>query len=219
MSIDDKKKRVTTRQKMVVDLSKYLVKANERCSIRCIAVDISRNGMGIISFEALEVEIDTILVLKEKETSLKVKWCKPDSVRNGVFHIGLGSDDVSINIVKLLEKEGLLAAGMPNVSFTQDEVSPPMTFVALRDLLATCRTTDPGILRMGRLAKLADRYNAFPIRYENTSVCVLLPKGLKPSDAAKLDDAAAMVNKIFVVKTQTLKIVWPASSVAEKLSD
>jgi hypothetical protein len=218
MSKDDKKKRASTRQKMVVDLSKYLIKAKDRCPIRCIAVDISQNGMGLISFEALEVETDTVLVLKEKEISLKIKWCKPDSVRNGVFHIGLGSDDISINIVKLLEEEHLVTNGMPNVSFTQDEVSPPMTFAALRDLLATCRTTDPGILRLGRLAKLADRYNAFPIRYENTSLCVLLPKGLKPIDAAKLDDEAAVINKIFVIKTQTLKIVWPCSP-AEKISD
>jgi hypothetical protein len=208
-----------TRQKLVVDLSKYLVKGEGRHPIRCIAVDISRSGMGLISFETLEIDSDAILVLTENETSLKVKWCKPDSIRIGVFHIGLGSADFSIDIGKLLETEGLLANGIPNVSYSQNALTPPMTFAALRDLLATCRTTDPGILRMGRLVKLADRYNAFPIRYENTSVYVLLPKGLKPSDAAKLDDAAAMVNKIFVVKTQTLKIVWPAGPLVEKLSD
>jgi hypothetical protein len=220
MTKGDKTKRVTPRQKMVVDLSKHLVQAENRLSIRCIAVDISVNGMGLISFEALAIDIDAILILEEREISLKVKWCKPDSVRSGVFHIGLGTDDSSINLVNYLEKSGLIKNGAEEapkkITLPLDEVIQSTTFVALRDSLATCRTTDPAILRMGRLIKLADIYNAFPIRFENSSLCVLLPKGLKPSDAAKLDDAGAVGKKIFVINSKSLQIIWPAASSIDK---
>ena len=220
MTKADKTKRLTPRQKMVIDLSKNLAHAENQLPIRCIAVDISPSGMGLISFEPLAADSNVILILKDQVISLKLKWCKPDSVRSGVFHIGLGTADLSINLVSLLEKSGLIQNGIEdavkNIAPIQKEEIQPTTFAALRESLSTCRTTDPSVLRMGRLIKLADIYNAYPIRFENSSFCVLLPKGIKPSEAAKLDDAGAVERKIFVINSKSLQIIWPVAPTVEK---
>jgi hypothetical protein len=214
MSDEQKTKRASPRKRLILDLSKHLVVAEGRRPIRCLAVDVSRSGLGIVCFEALAPESEVILVLAEKGISLKVAWCKPDSVRQDVFHAGLGTSDLAVNIAKLLEAEGLLATEAGGGPPSPQEGSKPLaiTFSSLCGALATAHTSDSGAFRTGQLSKLASAYNAYAINCHGASLYVLLPKDLKPIEASKLDDAAAAERRVIVLRSEGGKWrrVWPA---------
>jgi hypothetical protein len=212
---DDKSnQRASPRKAAAIDLSRHLVMAGDRRPVRGLAVDISRNGLGIVCFEDLPLQSDVILALKDKGISLKVMWCKADSVRQGIFHAGLGTNDLAISIPKLLGEEGLIPESSVVQKTPQEDRSRVigLTFETLRDALATAHTSDSGAFRNGPLAKLASTFNAFPINHQGASFYVLLPKDLKPNEASKLLDAAAADRKIFILKSEggTWRKIWPS---------
>lgn len=221
MNDENKNIRAEPRRKLVINLSGHLVQSLGRQPIRCMAVDICRSGIGLVSFDELSVGSEVILLLREKGIVLKVRWCKPDSVRKGVYHIGLGTDDLSINLVKVLKDDGLLKDAVgDSTEKSKDVASGPITFSTLGSLLATAGTTDPSVFHRGGLGSLANSYNAYPLNYEGTSYFVLLPKGLKPADAVTLDDDQAAEKKIFVVFSGrggfgSFNVIWPKKALKE----
>ena len=216
MSDSGKSQRKHPRQKLFCNLSEHLITADTRQLIRCLAIDVSRNGLGLVSFQALTPESEVILVLKERGVTLKVIWCKADSVRQGIFHIGLGTNDPSINIIGLLKDEGLMQENIIDAGTVPDSPSKvekacEITFDLLRDAISKVHMADNGLFRAGNLASLARAYNAYPIKFNGISLFVLLPRDIRPSEASKLDEVTAAERKIVVLIQDggNLTKVWP----------
>jgi len=65
--------RFKVRHPLLGDLSGKIVQSSgETC--RCLALDVSENGLKLLSFEPLAVGADLILRVDERDISLKVVW-------------------------------------------------------------------------------------------------------------------------------------------------
>ena len=214
--------RATQRSKLAIDLSEHLIASADRHPIRALAVDVSRNGLGIVCFEKLVSGSETILLLKEKGITMKVIWCKADSVRHEIYHVGLSTNDLAVNIGKLLEREGLAKReskiGSDAGHAAPANAAPLETFDPIRAALAIAHTPDPGAFRGGSLAELASVYHAYPINYRGKSLYVLLPKDLRPLVASKLEESEAIARKIMILRMEhgALKKIWPPKIASEK---
>lgn len=107
MSNDDKQPR-PQRNPLQIDLSEFLFRADTRESLRCLGVDLSRVGLGIVGFAKVEVGEKVHLILNGKGITLDVIWVKPDAVRPEVTHAGLKTRDVAHDLEKEFAKAGLL---------------------------------------------------------------------------------------------------------------
>lgn len=105
-----KDSRLNPRKALKTDLSPYLKSYKEREPILCMGIDVSRNGIGIVSFKALEIGMDVLITFKTIGIKLKVIWCNKDAYKDNIFHIGLQTQDMSHNLLKLFEQEGLLVS-------------------------------------------------------------------------------------------------------------
>jgi hypothetical protein len=168
---------------------------------------VSRNGIGIVAFESLAIETKVLLVTKEKGVPVEVVWCRQDTVRTNIYHIGVVCKDVAHNLIKILETEGLLKADRPSNAAAADE---KFDLEALRPGMAILHTYDQSIFRHINAEKLAKQYRAYPISHAGRSLAIMLPLDLKPADAAKLSDeeAAQRLLVIRIESGQGIKI-WP----------
>lgn len=105
---DDKSSRQAPRNPLQIDLSEYLFRADTREPLRCLGVDLSRVGLGIVGFAKVEVGEKVHLIVNGKGITLDVVWVKPDAVRPGVTHAGLKTRDVAHDLEKEFAKAGLL---------------------------------------------------------------------------------------------------------------
>jgi len=222
MGEDKRNSRAAQRTKLAIDLEEHLIASADRHPIRALAVDVSRNGLGIVCFENLPVDSETILLLKEKGIAMKVVWCQADSVRQDIYHVGLSTNDLAVNVATLLERAGLAkresqTSPSPSANQATPANAPDLiTFDPIRAALAIAHTPDPGALRGGSLAELANIYHAYPINYRGKSLYVLLPRDLRPLVASKLEESEAIARKIMILRMEhgILKKLWPPKATA-----
>jgi len=81
----------------------------------------------------------------------------------------------------------------------------------LSALLKGCRFPDEQILRGGGLDKISKAYDAFPQTQDGIKLCLLLPKGLPPADALRLDVGQLAARRVIVLREQgsTWSKMWP----------
>jgi hypothetical protein len=103
-----KPERQAPRSPLQIDLTDYLFKADDRAPIRCLGVDLSRAGLGIVGFSKLVEGEQVLLVVNGKGITLDVVWVKSDGVRPDVQHAGLKTRDVAHDLEKELQKAGVL---------------------------------------------------------------------------------------------------------------
>lgn len=212
-------RRSDDRSKLYCDLSKHLVTPGDRAPIRCLAVNVARNGLGIVSYTALAVDSAALFILQNKNVMLKVIWCKPDAAREGVFHVGLKCTDVNVDLTKLMEQAGLVTAGSLTKDTAQQQLSvnvKAITFDVLREAIGNVHTPDQVVLRSTQFAKIAAYYDAYPINHQGVSLFVVLPKATEPAAASKLTSAEAADLNIFILRFERglLRKVWPAAAAA-----
>jgi hypothetical protein len=76
--------------------------------IDCKPVDISEQGLSIISSMVLKPGDIITLAVKDKPIDLTVVWSKPDFGKQDLFRYGLASTDSAINLVELFEQKRCL---------------------------------------------------------------------------------------------------------------
>lgn len=214
--MDDAKsgQRKDPRSAALADLSGHLVRSIGRHPVRCIVVNVSRNGLGIVCFDELPQGTELILLLRERGIPLKVEWAKADTVRNGVFHVGMSTNDPGVNLVKMMTDDGILKQKPATSSDQRPSGTRDVDFLALRDSLVTAHTTDQSVLQRGGLERLAQTYQAYPIKFQNKSYYVLLPRDIKPAAVADFDNERAAQKQIFIVLASSgafgkFQFVWP----------
>jgi len=100
--------RRSPRHKLEVDLTSYLFKAEDRSPIRCVGTDVSKEGLGLVSFDELILDSKVIFRLKDIGIILKVVWSRNDSVRDGIHHVGLMTTNPKYDLVKICKEIGML---------------------------------------------------------------------------------------------------------------
>jgi hypothetical protein len=76
--------------------------------INCRPVDVSENGLGIISKDNLAVNDVVELQVKDILISLKVGWVKPDFGKRDLFRYGLVSQNAKYNLEEIFISSGCM---------------------------------------------------------------------------------------------------------------
>jgi hypothetical protein len=74
-------------------------------------------------------------------------------------------------------------------------------FSELKDAFENLRFSDPDILRIAGLGRMAKVYEAYPLKVGTSDLCFLFPVGMNPKDAYKLDESSAAQRIIVLEKS------------------
>ena len=103
-----KERRLNTRRRLTGLLPGKIVDKDKDNVIHCRPVDISKDGIGILT--ELELEQGAILHLtsSEQDIELKVMWKKQDFGKANLTRYGLVTSDSSINLENVFLRAGCL---------------------------------------------------------------------------------------------------------------
>lgn len=86
-------------------ISKYEIKSGE---IDCKAVDISEQGLGIVSSLQLTPGTQITLRTHDQELSLRVSWAKPDFGKRDLYRYGLSVENSDVNLEQIFIDTGCI---------------------------------------------------------------------------------------------------------------
>jgi len=101
-------RRFDSRKKLTGLLPGRLVKSETMKDVRCRPVDVSTNGIGILSEVLLNPGELLMMRLKDSEIEFKVAWGRPDFGKQDSFRYGLAATDKTIDIEAIFLKAGCL---------------------------------------------------------------------------------------------------------------
>jgi hypothetical protein len=93
-------KRRFPRRAIKVDLTQALATENSDEPIRCLAVDLSRRGLGVVGFAPFMRGTSLRLNLREKSIVLEIIWTCEDPLRSGIYRAGFAPRDPTVDLVK-----------------------------------------------------------------------------------------------------------------------
>lgn len=103
-----KERRLAGRQKLTGLMpGKFFVKASGK-SISCRPVDVSDNGLGILTADELTVDAEICLVTGDQEILMKIMWRKPDFGKNNLMRYGLSCLTPGIDLASVFVNHGCL---------------------------------------------------------------------------------------------------------------
>lgn len=91
-----------------------------------------------------------------------------------------------------------------------------INFSNFHNALANLRFSDRDLLRTAGFAKLSKVYEAYPTLHDGERLCILLPHGLTPKEAAAFDDMVATSKKVIILKQDHGRWTkyWPGGAAA-----
>ena len=99
---DIKERRVSRRRKLTGLLPGRLVNSATQVDLSaCKPVDISRNGMGIIVAEQLDLGTKVALILAETQIEFQIAWSRPDFGKQDKFRYGLVTLDQKVDLEQI----------------------------------------------------------------------------------------------------------------------
>jgi hypothetical protein len=90
------------------DVSEYLWTADGATSIKCLSVDVSPQGLGVVGFHPFEKFMPLTLKINGKSIALVVTWVRRDPTRESIFHAGLKAVEAGENLFKEFRRAGVL---------------------------------------------------------------------------------------------------------------
>jgi hypothetical protein len=84
-----KERRLTQRRRLTGLLPGRLINVGTGQDLAVKPVDVSRNGLGIIVSQELELETEVRLQIQDRHVSMKVAWGQPDFSKSDRFRYGL----------------------------------------------------------------------------------------------------------------------------------
>lgn len=103
-----KERRLAGRQKLTGLMpGKFFMKATGQ-NISCRPVDVSDNGLGILTADELAVGSEVCLQAGDAELVLTVLWRKPDFGKNNLMRYGLSCSQPGVNVAAIFISHGCL---------------------------------------------------------------------------------------------------------------
>ena len=102
-----KERRLSIRRRLTGMLPGKLIDAHEN-SLVSRAVDVSEQGLGIISSSDLEIGATVYLLIKDLEIKLTVAWKQRGYAKKDMFRYGLVAGDPLIRIDAIFEECGCM---------------------------------------------------------------------------------------------------------------
>ena len=101
-------RRLSTRRKLTGLIPGKLVVVGSTVPISCRPIDISANGLGILSEEILTPGSKLALKTHDREIIFEVSWGQPDFGKRDLYRYGLLVVDRSINLEAVFAETGCL---------------------------------------------------------------------------------------------------------------
>ena len=101
-------KRIAKRRQLTGLLPGKLIIKDQRNAISCRPVDVSPEGLGILTTEFLAPGQELTLILKDKTLELQVAWGQPDFAKREIYRYGLIVVSGVQDLEKLFEETGCL---------------------------------------------------------------------------------------------------------------
>jgi hypothetical protein len=102
-----KERRLNTRRKLTGLLPGKIIRESDGSDVSCRPVDISKDGLGILTETQLE-EGDVLVLQASSDISLKVMWKKQDYGKASLFRYGVVTIDDKNNLEKIFMAAGCL---------------------------------------------------------------------------------------------------------------
>lgn len=93
---------------MIAGLERHLVTADDRAPLRCVGVGVTHSELVVMTFDELGHDRAVLLLLRGRGVVLRVDASLAVPCKDGVFRSTLRCHDPAHDLVRLLEKEGLL---------------------------------------------------------------------------------------------------------------
>lgn len=106
-NVNLKERRTNNRRKLTGLLPGKMARIDGR-ALSCRPVDVSRNGLGILSTDLLKAGDEIILTMKERSIALEVVWEQPDFGKMDLNRYGLVTSDASDNLEEIFVASGCL---------------------------------------------------------------------------------------------------------------
>ncbi|MDB2447096.1 PilZ domain-containing protein [bacterium] len=103
-----KERRLNTRRRLTGLLPGKIVDTKKEEDVSCRPVDISKDGIGILTEDQLEQGDILNLMGPDLQVELKVMWKKQDYGKQSLFRYGLVTTDNSVNLENIFMAAGCL---------------------------------------------------------------------------------------------------------------
>ena len=103
-----KERRLNTRSRLTGILPGKIINKELDSIINCRPVDISEDGLGILTEQQLENGLILHLTSSELDIEMKVMWKKQDFGKANLLRYGLICSDTNINLEDIFQKAGCL---------------------------------------------------------------------------------------------------------------
>ena len=108
LNLKFKERRLSTRKKLTGLLPGKIFNNRTEQPVDCRPVDISKDGVGVLSEATLKIDDKLTLKLPDGEISLKVMWKKQDYGKQNLQRYGLVTEDSSIDLEDIFMQAGCL---------------------------------------------------------------------------------------------------------------
>jgi len=203
------------RFEMKANLSEYLKVESSGEPVGCISTDLSKLGLGIVTFKNISGDTDYVLQFRGLKTTVKMQlmWCRADQVKKEIFHAGLSLKDDGGNLLEMFIKEGLLRKKVPVSDNVKGQVA--LDYYDFREVVSKLNMSDRGLVRKVGLKHLYDSHTAYQCLYKNSSLVIIFPRDFKP-DRLQSMSAYDAAQKMMVVQekaaglTKSWVKIWPS---------
>lgn len=108
LNLKFKERRLSTRKKLTGLLPGKIYNNRTEEQVDCRPVDISKDGVGVLSEDALKIDDVLSLKLSDRDITLKVMWKKQDYGKQNLQRYGLVTSDSSIDLEEIFAQAGCL---------------------------------------------------------------------------------------------------------------
>ena len=108
LNLKFKERRLSTRKKLTGLLPGKIFSNRTEEQVDCRPVDISKDGVGVLSEEALKIDDELTLKLSDRDILLKVMWKKQDYGKQNLQRYGLVTKDSSVDLEEIFAQAGCL---------------------------------------------------------------------------------------------------------------
>lgn len=103
-----KERRLNTRKRLTGLLPGRLMLTESEKNINCRPVDISKDGLGILSEELLDIGTKISLVGQDININFEIRWSKRDFGKHDLFRYGLATIDDWLRVDLEFQRAGCL---------------------------------------------------------------------------------------------------------------
>ena len=217
--MEEKLLRRSTRHKLKCLLTSSSPLIYNKKAIPSATRDISKRGLGVLTFQPIPVGEEIILHLKRIRYKIRLQVASSQILcrRKNIYSVGLSAKHSHDNLLDIFFHAGFLNKKIDHN--TESDLDIGLRYDDIIDAVRNIHFQDYNILSKIGLHRLDKTHAGFQIRIKNLPVVVIIPKSKFKAGLSRLSefDFLQYVSIITLMKSQWVK-VWPTTKEMEVLA-